>query len=301
MTFAATEQEVMRRYLAGDLDAALALTEWAAGRFPERPGTTAWWRGCLLAVRGDGDQALAVLEDAAASGHWWPEFSLDNDPDVESLRSLERFQRLAEVSRQRAAAARAEPLAHAAFPDRPGPRPTVLVLHGRGGNAEDALDLWRPVRAAGWTVVALQSSQPAGSEGFCWDDTDRAADEVVDGLAALLADPRVDAERVVLSGFSQGGALALRLALSGAVAPMGYVVAAPGVRDPEALLALAAGRRVPGMILVGDADGVYPGVVNLASGLGPSCRVQVYEGLGHVLAPTFAADLTAALDQLAPS
>lgn len=289
MNFAETEGEVMRRYLRGDYAGALELSDDATRRFPERPATTALWRGCLLSLLGRGEEALRVMEAAVEAGHWWAPFSL-NDPDLESLRSLERFERLAAVCEQRQATAVAEPQARAAVPDRRGPHPLLVVLHRRGGNADDTLEDWH----ADWLVVALQSSQPAGSEGFCWDDTDRAVAEVVGELSAVRAAHDVDPERIVLGGVSQGGALALRLALSGAVPASGYVVAAPAVHEPDALLALAR-RTVPGTIMVGDQDHFHARLLALAAGLGPSCRLRAYGGLGHFLPETFAADLTAAL------
>lgn len=108
-----------------------------------------------------------------ADGHWWAPGWLQADEDLVALHGRPRFQDLlAECGRRQAAAqAVAEPWLLTATPSHtPRPFATLVVLHGRGLNAEDTLDRWAAPVRSGWLVAAPQSSQPVGTEAFSWDD-----------------------------------------------------------------------------------------------------------------------------------
>lgn len=120
-------------------------------------------------------------------------------------------------------------LAHTIFePSGDGPHPTLFALHGRGANAMDLLGLAPYLCGGRFLMICPQGpvEMPIGpgSVGHAWFPTTtggardlpalRAADEQVkafmdDALARYPVDPR----KVVVLGFSQGGAMAHGLML----------------------------------------------------------------------------------------
>lgn len=94
----------------------------------------------------------------------------------------------------------------------PGPKPTVVLLHGLPGN-EKNLDLAQAIRRAGWNVLTFNYRGSWGSPG-----TFSLAGGVEDGAAAMrfvqqpdvAARYSIDPRRVVIAGHSFGGYVAAR-------------------------------------------------------------------------------------------
>jgi phospholipase/carboxylesterase len=110
-----------------------------------------------------------------------------------------------------------------------GPFPTIVLLHGWGANAHDLFGL-APFLHGGRAVVLCPQGPLAfevapGFEGYGWFDlsrglsvdpteVERACRGVSDFIAAAAARYPIDEKRVLLAGFSQGGFIAYRIALS---------------------------------------------------------------------------------------
>ncbi len=94
-----------------------------------------------------------------------------------------------------------------------GPAPRVVVLNGSTTSKEETL-LWiGPLLARGLAVLCLD--WPGTGEAALELDITADCDDFTDGVFALArADPELDERRVVLLGFSLGGALAVRSAVA---------------------------------------------------------------------------------------
>jgi predicted esterase len=130
----------------------------------------------------------------------------------------------------------------------------------------------------------VQSSQPATETAFCWDDRGHVRRD----LGTLL--PRLPAHgEIVLTGFSQGGQVALELALAGDVVPAEAVIAVgpsfpPGGHFP------AAARRLAVVLLHGTDDPWGRGVAATAEALraaGHGVVIDEVAGLGHAFPADF--------------
>lgn len=88
---------------------------------------------------------------------------------------------------------------------------TLLVIHGKGNNARDFAEHWRPLVNEGWTLLVPQSSQEYEDGGFCWDNAEQARVELRKHLEKA-ARQGVDLEELVIAGVSQGAQFALELA-----------------------------------------------------------------------------------------
>ena len=116
-------------------------------------------------------------------------------------------------------------------PAGPGPHPTLIALHGHGAHCQDLAPL-APMLADGQLQVIcpqaefrLEAAPHSYGPMFTWmqrGPNDRPLDGEPERVAAALSEfidtacerYNVDGERLALLGFSQGGSLAYRLALS---------------------------------------------------------------------------------------
>lgn len=109
-----------------------------------------------------------------------------------------------------------------------GPFPTVLALHGWGASAHDLVGLAPVLNRGEALVLSPQGSVgiriPGGPLGYGWyplgegtqgspEEFARASEQVLAFLDAAQESYPIDPQKIVLLGFSQGGTLALDLAL----------------------------------------------------------------------------------------
>lgn len=154
------------------------------------------------------------------------------------------------------------------------PVPVVLVLHGSGSSAE------RMRSATAWAFEQIADREgnlvvyPEGIEGHwndCRSEGDFAAKRLgVDDVGFLRAvvarmsgDPalrarQIDAEEVFATGLSNGGHMALRLALEAPDFVAGVAAIAASLPAESNMDCAPSGRAVPVLLLNGDADPISP-------------------------------------------
>ena len=244
-SFGKFRTDVFRLHQQGEYDEALDVVLREGAAYPEEISAITYWRICLLARRGDTDGALKELTRAVESGWWRGERILRQDPDLAQLQGMSMFERLVETcrSRQRAAQSRAHPTMKLVTPKDAAPSngyPVLIALHGFGGNVEDFATAWAHLPSKGWLVMLPQASEVVDFEGYAWWDHERAGMEIDEHFAALRTTHRIDASRIVLAGYSQGGVMASWLALQDRpVQVCGVLGIVPGLRDVGAFAKLA--------------------------------------------------------------
>jgi phospholipase/carboxylesterase len=131
-------------------------------------------------------------------------------------------------------------LIHALYePEGKGPHPTILTLHGRGANALDLLGLAPYICGGRFLIICPQGplETPIGPEasGYAWYPMSMGGPPDIASMLASrqrlqqfldesLARYPIDAKKLAILGFSQGGVIAYSLALA----------------DPDRFAALAA-------------------------------------------------------------
>ncbi|GAA1609939.1 hypothetical protein GCM10009742_70740 [Kribbella karoonensis] len=233
---------------------------------------------CLLAVRGDADEALRVLREASADGAWWAPEVLADDDDLEALRGRPEFEELLAVSGSRAADDVVPALVD--VPDRP--RGVVVALHGAGQTAAHARADWSAVLDHGYALVCVESSRRMSPMYRTWPDRAQAAADIARALVGL---PDLDGP-VLAAGFSAGGRAALDWALTATPAPVSGVLAlAPALRElPDA----AANPLSPATIWIGTGDDLREVVDEKAAALTAfGCTIAPIPGLGHAFPDRF--------------
>jgi predicted esterase len=190
----------------------------------------------------------------------------------------------------------------------------LILMHGRGANAEDMLGLAEMLLLPGLACLAPQA---AGSAWYPYPFTRPVEDnepylgyalEVIGGLVARAEAAGIPRERIALLGFSQGACLALEYAarhparfggvfgLSG-----GLIGAEDGPRTTTGSL-----QGTPVLVASSDPDPYIPvarvrSAAETLRALGGVVDLQIYPGLGHTVNQDELERITCVLRDLLPT
>jgi predicted esterase len=280
-------------YEAGDYLTGLKLCQEAERRGQAGSRLT-YFKACFRALLGDRDGAMEELLAGIERGEWWSRERLETDADLADLRVLPHFRALLKsVDRKRLVAAeQSEAKIHlVGFERLANHRGVLLLLHKRSSNIPETLQEWRAALRHRVALAVLQSSQPSADDEFVWDDLGRAERDIQDALN-LLGGLRIPG---ALAGFSQGGALAITLALRPGPWPQRFLAVAPSIgassaawtRSASLVAAVAAssGKPIRGWLMVGRRDPWF-GAAGVAFARALSRRdsgvcCEVPESMGH--------------------
>ncbi|SPJ25908.1 alpha/beta hydrolase [Palleronia abyssalis] len=196
---------------------------------------------------------------------------------------------------------------------RKGPAPgtarsIVVFLHGYGADGADLLGLADPLseHMPGTAFHAPDAPErsvvnPMGYQWFPipWLDgsdpveadaaMDRAAHDLDGYLSRVLEDEGLDADRMVVVGFSQGTMMALHVVLRRAESVAGIVGFSGRLLRPESLVDEITSRP-PVLLVHGDQDDVVPpqslpAAAEALQGAGLDVFAHVSKGTAHGIAP----------------
>jgi phospholipase/carboxylesterase len=152
------------------------------------------------------------------------------------------------------------------MPAVPSPRGLVVLLHGWGANAQDVVDLIPALDLPGVRFACPNGpmNHPHTPEGRMWYDLES---QDWDGLEAgrsqlsawldeCISTSGVPQEKVILAGFSQGGAMALEVGLARSLA--GLVIFSGYLHPHLKNLSRGGITSSPILVLHGEQDSVVP-------------------------------------------
>jgi|GEM_PF-1637649 len=249
----------------------------------------------------DHDNALQWLDTAAGNG--FSRYSLllakgyvtcvHDDPPFEAIRAkvYENYERA--LVKLREVASRRKPLTIKP-PDlnREKAAPLIIALHGYGGTAGDISQSWHQAAAdVGAILIAPQGNHRVIGAGFDWDDA-READIIVRGaIERIRKQFKIDARRIVLTGFSQGGYLAFQLAVMNPHLFCGVIpMAGSYTLSPENLSPLSGKSPPRFFIMVGENDSPLESNRRAAADLqaiNVPLELRIYPKTGHTLPPNW--------------
>lgn len=290
----------------GNLEEALELAYRIEKEFPEQKQRTSFWKAALYCAKGDAGKGLSVLQKAEKHGIWWHPDRLLQDPDFEAVRELPEFQEIVERCKEKLASLQvhAKPEFSVWPSSQSSEKPLIFSIHWRGDNAYHFSAFWDDERLKDrFTMAFPQSSQPFGPESFCWDDWNLAKQELHESYQKADQSYNFDRDRLIVAGASQGGKLALELALEENEMPAkGFIAIVLAVREVSqyaSLIEKAAARGIRGVIMTGDQDHFYSEVEGLCAEFekhGMAYKLMVTEGLGHFIPDDFPDQLLEAVD-----
>ena len=208
--------------------------------------------------------------------------------------------------------------------DPPGtPAGTVIWLHGLGADGHDfepvveVLDLHAPLRFVFPHAPVRPVTINGGAEMRAWYDIDpraplagaRDIDESAATVAEIVAEETASgtsADRIVLAGFSQGGVVALQLALSSRDRFAGVMALSTYVHDHEHLLDRVSFESVdvPIFMAHGLVDPMIPitrAVTSREALTALNYQVEWHEyGMGHQVCPEELRDIAGWLNARFP-
>ncbi|MEA2573457.1 MAG: hypothetical protein QOH93_755 [Chloroflexia bacterium] len=296
-TFNELNAEAMRLYQQGQFAEVYDLLTSEGSRFtgPEDAFTTLYLRSCMAARTGRPDMAISLIKQSFDRGDWYGEQLMRQSPSYAPLQGMAEFERLVEEGKQKQIEASAGAQLLVLEPEgahAEGTYPALVALHGNTQSGQSALDGWRAIVDAGWLLAAIQSSQAASNNRYIWDDQDIALRDVESQFRKLQERYNLDPARLIIAGFSLGGATALRVALTGTIPATRFILLGPGgglMDEPEGwrpLIEGASSRGLRGYILLGEREdeGLVQGVhatVKLLNEGGIACQLEVLPGLAH--------------------
>jgi len=303
--FFQTADPLFQRYYSGDYAGALEIAEELAVHYPKQAVHTYLWRICLTSRLKHVDESLRLFAEGLEAGYWWAARSLHQDPDLEPLQGLPEFERMVATSHARHMAAQVavQPDLQVYIPASTAPLyPLLIALHGRGYSPEDnSVPYWKHACDLGWLVAVPRSSQLCWPGAYGWDDGELAAKEIGAHYNTLCVQHPVDHQRLLIAGISQGGALAVHLALGGNLPASGFLAVVPGnsVTDGlEALIQSAQGSGLRGYLVAGGKDPRYETFKQIHAlflQYGIPCEMEDHPELGHEFPPDFEKSLENAI------
>jgi len=171
------------------------------------------------------------------------------------------------------------------YPRGEDPAPAVLLLHTSSGLSPREHALAIRLAGEGYTALVLGYAKKIRSTDLNNDDQRKRLEEItIGGLRALQEDPRTDAHRTAVIGFSFGGYFASRIASANLAIPPAAVVIFYGVFAPQE--SQVANLRAPLLVLQGGGDSPdfvanAKRIKELADFYSRRCEVIFYSGAGH--------------------
>jgi predicted esterase len=273
---------------------------------PDRP-LPQYNLACVYALQGDAGASLQWLARAAAVGFDGLSH-LDSDADLDAIRDLKafvevrsaiagnRWRREGEIRR----VMDATPPQVFPPPDHKPQRPTplVVVLHGYGGSAEGYPSQWRGAATKAGAILAVPQGVRRVGNGYYWGNVDEANTILALTIDFVRQSYAVDDEKIVLTGFSQGGFMAMALGVRNRDLLVGVIPMAGGyIPEIDAPPPVASGDPRY-YFMVGERDRSVPEVKAAAKDFkkaGYEVKLRVYPEAGHTFPRQYDFELWRAL------
>ncbi len=287
----------------GNYQEAIKVALFYLEKLPEKASRIRHWTALLYTKTGQYDSAVRILEDGLNEGLWWSNQAFSDFPEFDVLREREDFRRIVRRGEEAKSAVLAGPKPEMMVlpPARPesSVSPLLIAFHGRGANPTYIFPVLQPALAENIVLALPQSSQPLAANSFCWDEDIRAEKDAVDAYIHARTKYPTDPARIIVAGFSQGGDLAIRLALKQTFRSNGFIAVVPSCEfsnSPD--LVDRAPTWIKGYILTGGEDEGVQGARELHQKMtkrGLSCELHIEEGIRHDLPGGFETIFSAAV------
>ncbi|WP_026477172.1 TPR end-of-group domain-containing protein [Alkaliphilus transvaalensis] len=289
---------------------ALDFAKLAAEAFPEKMPQTSYWLACLYSRLENTDQAMTVLNEAIDKKIWWSPKRLMSDEDLLPLQKLEAFQYILQVNHDMEKKAMESAKAGVVIytPTKykeTGIYPLLLSLHWQNGNANEYSQYWRNAKVLEDFILAFpQSSQISAVDEYHWNDEVLAEKEIKETYQNILKDFKINRDKMLITGTSQGAKLAIKLALKNQdQCYKGFIAVIPIISEAEIeelipQIYSAAMKGIRGCIIASIQDIHYSNTIKLYETFIKAkfpCKLIKINTIGHQLPEDLSKKLKRAL------
>lgn len=227
----------------------------------------------------------------------YSEFLLRKSPSFGDIQGKEEFERLLKISVDNFEFYKKEKfkkhITEYPVENYNGKIPLALVLHGASSVLDHEYDEWKFVLDQGFILgmPAAPNEYWTGISTGYWN-YDTAPDLISEYIDKLAEKNSIDFDNTIVGGLSQGGGLAIMMALTGKVKCKGFLVVSPGgyfhdnVDGWKEVIDNAKNKDLKGVIIYGDQDQAIKReyidrLVELLNEGGISTELKEYQELGH--------------------
>lgn len=286
------QNELFRLFGKGEFDAIYRCIDETEREFPERIDKTSFWKACAYSVEGKGEEAIAILNGAMQKGVWWNPHTLMYDEDLKALQDKADFKvivkKCEEIFKKQQLTADPKLFTYGNEKAKAG----LFSLHWRGSNINGFAPYWCEEEILSEYMLGFsQSSQIYGMNSYSWDNHEIAIKDVMKTFNDFVN--KYNLEDIIIAGASQGGNIAIELALKNMLATQKFIAVIPAIRDVKAIESIVVSNditNVEGCIVTGDKDLFYENTLQLMSMFeeyNVNCKLIVREGLGHLFPEDF--------------
>ena len=173
---------------------------------------------CLAVRLGKLQLALDWFKNSLNTDRWFSVWFLLRSTDLQPLHNLPRFEKcLAALAEKEANYWHQETMKPLTRTPKGGhaPYPLLVGLHGNGFNTVDAAQQWACVPGQGWLTTFPLAPHLVQYGKHWWDRHDENASHVLSHVQSICKQYSVAEDKILWSGFSKGGEVAMYMALRG--------------------------------------------------------------------------------------
>ena len=248
---------------------------------------------CVYALAGNTRTAIGWLRRSIDNGFRLPDL-IENDLDLESIRSDPQWTKI--LLAVRANAQKYDSMVRRAFVQDPPlivlpsghdsktAAPLIIALHGFGGRPDGYPALWRPAAQKVGAILATPRGLQRLGNAFFWGDLDGARRIVDLTKEYVQASHTIDEENIILTGFSQGGSMAMAIGIQNPEAFAGIIPMAGAYRPETDGPPPAAPTSPKFFFMVGSQDEAKEQCRLAAEDFkdaGYTVDLRIYPGVGH--------------------
>ncbi|MHA1968883.1 MAG: alpha/beta hydrolase [Candidatus Hodarchaeales archaeon] len=230
LRYRALQRESTELYYAEKYQEAINIDKNLVIEFPELKTVTYYSMIATASKMKDYELSCKLIKEILDGGGWYSELILRQSPSLSPLQGIPEFEDLVKISVNRSKQP-SENTNITVIPDNiDPPYPFVLSLHGGGGFVEDEHQSWKQIVDQGYLLGIPRSTNLywSGIDSAYWPDYKSSLEFIQSYIDSINGDKIIDTNRFFLGGFSQGGGVAVQIALTGDIPVRGFVVVAPG-------------------------------------------------------------------------
>lgn len=175
----------------------------------------AYKAACAYAKANDKTNSIAYMNKAMQAGH----YDFDGDDCFKNISSSAEYEQMIQVAamlKKDLEEKFIEPLI--VLPPnytKDKKYPLIIVFHGFSGNPQKFIEHYKPVaKDMGAILMAYRGTKPMGNDLYAWTFEFEEYQRIYDGFQEILLTHSVDKDKVMLSGFWQGGLMAYAMGIT---------------------------------------------------------------------------------------